>query len=154
MALSPYTKVVQPPIRDFTFIVDDLKQYRVQYNRGDADEEAGLMVLEIAEQLLEHCDFLKVKLDMKRRKITELEASLQSSNKGLQDAVAQVKASIPGGLPVEGNGAAFSAQEDKNKRSFAEGDSKSLKIAESGVDLPKKTSEIDVHVRKRRREDV
>ena len=65
MALSPYTKIFQPPIRDFTFIVDDLKQYRVQYNRGDANEEAGLMVLEIVERLLEHWDFLEVKLDMK-----------------------------------------------------------------------------------------
>ena len=58
MPHSPYTKTVQPPIHDLGSYEDNLKRYRIQHDGGSTDHHATGELLKIAEELLEHCQFL------------------------------------------------------------------------------------------------
>ena len=65
MPHSPYLETVYPPIQDVDEYRRDLRRYQA---REERDEEIGSNeLLVFAEPLVEHCEFLEAKLDIKVR---------------------------------------------------------------------------------------
>ena len=67
MPHSPYRTTVYPPIKDLDGFRRDLNQHRADEENGESNKWARGELLEIGETLLEHCDFLEAKLDIKVR---------------------------------------------------------------------------------------
>jgi hypothetical protein len=67
MPHSPYRRVVYPPIDDLDEYRHILRQSRSQFEEGEKDMDAQESLLETGDNLLEHCDFLDEKLDIKGR---------------------------------------------------------------------------------------
>jgi hypothetical protein len=67
MPHSPYHDVVYPPIHDLEDYRRDLRQLRSGYERSERNEDTEYLLLECGDSLLEHCDFLNTKLEIKVR---------------------------------------------------------------------------------------
>ena len=65
MPHSPYRETVYPPIKDVDECRRDLHMYQAREERGERIGDNEL--LDFAEPLVEHCEFLEAKLDIKVR---------------------------------------------------------------------------------------
>ena len=63
MPQSPYRETVYPPIQDVDEYRRDLNMYQACEDRGERIGDCEL--LEFAEPLVEHCEFLEAKLEIK-----------------------------------------------------------------------------------------
>ena len=63
MPQSPYRETVYPPIQDVDEYRRDLNMYQAREDRGERIGDYEL--LEFAEPLVKHCEFLEAKLDIK-----------------------------------------------------------------------------------------
>jgi hypothetical protein len=68
MANSPYVKTVHPPIQDLDQYFTLVREYRAECDRGENNKYAQAELTDTAEELLEHCEFLIEKLNIKVRK--------------------------------------------------------------------------------------
>ena len=68
MANSPYLKTINPPIQDLDYYSALVREYRAELDRGENNKYAQTELTDMAEHLLEHCDFLIEKLSIKVRK--------------------------------------------------------------------------------------
>ena len=64
---SPFQKTVVPPDKNLEKYRKDVRYYRSQHddNKDGLDKYAGPDLLDISETLLNHCEFLESKLDIK-----------------------------------------------------------------------------------------
>jgi len=67
MPHSPYRTTVHPPINDLGYCRQTLTRQRLSYDDGQRDKEAEATLLGVGDDLLEHCEFLETKLDIKVR---------------------------------------------------------------------------------------
>ena len=67
MPHSPYTRTVYPPLQDVDDLRQELNVHRVSWECGDEDKRLVEPLLEVGDDLIEHCDFLEAKLDIKVR---------------------------------------------------------------------------------------
>ena len=63
----PSHKLVHAPIQNLYVYRQNLGQFQTSIEDGQSDEDRDLGLLGIGELLLEHCDFLEAKLDIKVR---------------------------------------------------------------------------------------
>lgn len=98
MPHSPYEATVYPPIRDLDPYRRELIHARASQDSGVRDQDAEEALLENAESLLEHCDFLEVKLDMKVRGCSVYAFIVESLTKGAsqKDALRQSVKEVQG----------------------------------------------------------
>lgn len=69
MPHSPYTQTVHPPIADLDSYKTNIGGYKARFEDGDTDKYDAGCLLEIAEDLMEHCEFLDGKI---RSKVSRL----------------------------------------------------------------------------------
>ncbi|MCJ1246894.1 hypothetical protein MMC30_004105 [Trapelia coarctata] len=69
MPQSPYQQTVYPPIANLESYRYELRKARSRYEDGNRLEDD---TIDIGDLLLEHCDFLEAKLDIKKRDNTKL----------------------------------------------------------------------------------
>lgn len=69
MPHSPYTDTVYPPIDDLDEYRRELRQSRSRYEEGLGEKDTYSVdaLLDDGDNLLEHCDFLDTKLNIKVR---------------------------------------------------------------------------------------
>lgn len=67
MPQSPYRTTVYPSLNDLGYCRETLARQRLSYEDGERDKEAKVTLLDVGENLLEHCEFLEAKLDIKVR---------------------------------------------------------------------------------------
>lgn len=66
MAHSPYTQTVHSPIKNLESYRDDLCEERVRWRTSfDTDDDAEERLLHLSEDLLKHCDFPNMKVEIK-----------------------------------------------------------------------------------------
>ncbi|KAL9043547.1 MAG: hypothetical protein Q9214_003269 [Letrouitia sp. 1 TL-2023] len=65
MPHSPYRKTIYPPISDLDEYKRGITQHRVSLESGERNKYWDEELLDIGELLVEHCDFLNRKLDVK-----------------------------------------------------------------------------------------
>lgn len=65
MPQSPYQKTVYAPIDNLNEYTRDLTRLRVEYDIGDDDDGREITLLDIGDELLDHCRFLEEKLQIK-----------------------------------------------------------------------------------------
>lgn len=65
MPHSPLLRTVYPPIRDLEQYEIDIRQYRVEVDNGENNKYAQSELTEVAEALLDQCNFLDAKLTAK-----------------------------------------------------------------------------------------
>ncbi len=65
MVHSPYRKTVYPPIQDLGEYRRELCQQRSRWEEGERDKYAEEALLGLGEALVDHCNFLDTKLDIK-----------------------------------------------------------------------------------------
>jgi len=58
-------KVIHPPISNLEDVSETIRGYRVELDRGENNKYAQSELTDLAEQLLDHCDFLSEKLGIK-----------------------------------------------------------------------------------------
>ncbi|KAL8789938.1 MAG: hypothetical protein Q9195_006599 [Heterodermia aff. obscurata] len=67
MPHSPYQTTVYAPIQDLEPFRQNFAREHIRQDNGERDKDAEEMLLQDGESLLEHCDFLETKLDIKKR---------------------------------------------------------------------------------------
>ncbi len=65
MPHSPYRKTVYPPIQNVDEYRRELAEHRASWEDDERDKCRDEMLLKIGEILVEHCEFLETKLDIK-----------------------------------------------------------------------------------------
>lgn len=72
MPHSPYQTTVYAPINNLDSYSRDLSHHRNSLEDGEHDKYRDQLLLDIGEKLLEHCEFLEEKLEIKVRIIPYL----------------------------------------------------------------------------------
>ncbi|KAL9131430.1 MAG: hypothetical protein Q9217_000644 [Psora testacea] len=88
MPHSPYRTTIYPPIQDLDEYRRDINKHRAQFENGEADRYAVEELLDLGEPLLEHCDFLETKLEIKKREYGQLakqNETLKQQNEALKE---------------------------------------------------------------------
>ncbi len=65
MPHSPYRKIIYPPIGDVDEYRRELIVHRAGEDDGERDKDRAATLLDLGDTLVEHCDFLEEKLDIK-----------------------------------------------------------------------------------------
>ncbi|KAL9059065.1 MAG: hypothetical protein Q9206_001663 [Seirophora lacunosa] len=102
MPHSPYQTTVHAAIDDLESYRSALHRIQTSMDDDERDKYRDQELMDLAEPLLEQCEFLEAKLGIKKRKHTELEknqirltdtlTALKTENQGLKDEVAALKA--------------------------------------------------------------
>ncbi|KAI9677486.1 MAG: hypothetical protein M1817_006440 [Caeruleum heppii] len=87
MPHSPYRKTVHAPLQDLSQHRHDLIQNRVRFEDGENDKFAEEVLLEIGEDLIQQCDFLADKLEIKRRDHDQL----VKQNSAMKEEIASLR---------------------------------------------------------------
>ncbi|KAL8831873.1 MAG: hypothetical protein Q9191_000625 [Dirinaria sp. TL-2023a] len=92
MPHSPYNTTVYPPIRNFGDTKRDFGIHRGAFDNGDENEYREGELLDIGEALLDQCDFLEKKLNIKKREYNHLAEQYDELNEKNQALEGKIKA--------------------------------------------------------------
>ena len=121
MSYSPYQTLVHAPIEDLEAYKRDLCRHRLRFDDRETDKYALEEVIVLAEELMEHIDFLDTKLRMKKDKSEELECENQmfrEANEELRGENEELKERIELGIKKGKS----EDEEDEDDASRTEGD--------------------------------